>query len=180
MKNFYKLLSVFFATVIGLFLVSLIHIRLGSISTDEEDRIPHDLSEAISLLDSRFDENTKERILYYAEVPHDELSAYELLEEASFSHLGLGASIRSSWGLWSDSRLRRWFIWRGVRVPDLMSEIILDEFLMHLKGNEIKNLNAQRFVVLGVLSAFVVFLLQIFSIIVKFVLKRDQTNNLNV
>ena len=49
-------------------------------------------------------------------------------------HHGLGTFLRNNWGLWSDSRLAKYFRDLGVSHPDSMSGIILTSFWRHLKG----------------------------------------------
>ena len=53
-------------------------------------------------------------------------------------HMGLGCWIRNNWGLWGGSKLRKWFLARGIHHPDDMSGIILDSFWRHLKKKPLK------------------------------------------
>ncbi len=57
-------------------------------------------------------------------------------------HFGLGLWIRNNWGLWSESRLNKYFVELGVTHPDSMSGIILDSFWRHL-NNQPLNLDEQ-------------------------------------
>ncbi len=57
-------------------------------------------------------------------------------------HHGLGMYIRNRWGLWTGSRLSRWFNKRGIDNPDDMSGIILRSFWRHLNSQPIR-LNEQ-------------------------------------
>jgi hypothetical protein len=47
-------------------------------------------------------------------------------------HFGLGMWMRNNWGLWSGSRLAKWFAAKGVHHPDDMSGIILGAYWAHL------------------------------------------------
>jgi len=49
-------------------------------------------------------------------------------------HLGLGLWIRNNWGLWGDSRLRKYFSSQGIDHPDDMSGIIIDSFWRRLNS----------------------------------------------
>ena len=53
-------------------------------------------------------------------------------------HHSLGMWIRNNWGLWSGSRLAKYFNEIGVYHPDDMSSIILDSLHRHLNGKDIK------------------------------------------
>ncbi|MEI8349971.1 MAG: DUF6794 domain-containing protein [Candidatus Omnitrophota bacterium] len=57
-------------------------------------------------------------------------------------HHGLGMWIRNNWGLWSDSRLKKYFNNLGIRHPDDMSSIILNSFWRHLH-NQLLELDRQ-------------------------------------
>jgi len=52
-------------------------------------------------------------------------------------HMGLGTTLRNRWGLWTNSRLREYFLDLGVTHPDDMSSIILDGYYNYLNGDEI-------------------------------------------
>jgi hypothetical protein len=59
-------------------------------------------------------------------------SAFEMVRY----HLGLGMSIRNSWGLWGGSRLQKYFLDRAPQLhPNNMSGIILDYYYHWLQGN---------------------------------------------
>lgn len=154
MNGIVKIILFNLATVLVLLLASEIHIQIGSNLSENGDEIPSNLSEAVKFLDQEFDKDAKEKLVYYSKTPHQNLTAYEMLEESSYGHHGLGMSIRNSWGLWTDSRLKRWFLWRGVTVPDTISKSITDEFLVHLEGGKIRNYILRRILVLVVLSLF--------------------------
>jgi hypothetical protein len=53
-------------------------------------------------------------------------------------HRGLGMWMRNNWGLWSGSRLAKYFNALGIRHPDDMSGIILDSFWRHLNNKPIQ------------------------------------------
>lgn len=46
-------------------------------------------------------------------------------------HMGLGMWLRNNWGLWSGSRLAKWFNERRIWHPDDMSGIILYSYSRH-------------------------------------------------
>lgn len=163
-KYKFRWLRVFVGSFFALWIASAVHIRLGPDSIEPEEgepvsgyAVPQSLSHAILQLDANLDEETKEKVLFYANAEGRELSQYEILESAGYGHLGIGASIRNQWGLWSDSRLKRWFLWRAVIHPDDMSGVVLDEFIEHLRDEDSVpgNLLFQRFAVLAVLGLLV-------------------------
>lgn len=53
-------------------------------------------------------------------------------------HRGLGMWMRNNWGLWSDSRLKKYFNELEIYHPDDMSGIILDSFWRHLNNKPIR------------------------------------------
>ena len=53
-------------------------------------------------------------------------------------HNNLGRSLRNDWGLWGGSRLKSWFLIRGIEHADDMSGIILDSYWRHLNSEPIK------------------------------------------
>ena len=53
-------------------------------------------------------------------------------------HHSIGRWIRNNWGLWSESRLAKYFNSIGIHHPDDMSGIILDSFYRHLNGKDIR------------------------------------------
>ena len=55
---------------------------------------------------------------------------------ASYHH-GTGRHLRNEWGLWSESRLAKWFNQQGIHHADDMSGIILDSFWRHINSNPI-------------------------------------------
>ena len=52
-------------------------------------------------------------------------------------HMGLGTNLRNRWGLWSSSRLRKYFFDIGVTHPDNMSGIILESYNRILNGKTV-------------------------------------------
>lgn len=57
-------------------------------------------------------------------------------------HHSLGRYLRNNWSLWGESELKEWFKGIGIFHPDDMSGIILDSFVLSLKGESI-NLEGQ-------------------------------------
>jgi len=52
-------------------------------------------------------------------------------------HMSIGRHLRNSWGLWSNSRLKEYFLDIGVTHPDDMSTIILDSYYRYLNEKPI-------------------------------------------
>jgi len=52
-------------------------------------------------------------------------------------HHNLGRHLRNEWGLWRGSKLRDWFVEKGITHADDMSNIILTSFHRFLNGKEI-------------------------------------------
>lgn len=148
---------IFLGTILSLAIISKVHIATGPslIPLDEcpSERIsvPSDLLQAIDWLDQNTSKKTKEKILYYWN-KDVELDQYELMLSEDYGYVGFGAGIRNRWMLWNDTRLKRWFEWRGIRHPDLISKVIMDEFVNHLKGESVNNLLLNRIVVLVFVS----------------------------
>jgi hypothetical protein len=57
-------------------------------------------------------------------------------------HHTTGRWIRNNWGLWTDGKLKQWFISNGITEPDDMSSVILTSFYRFKKGIDI-NLEEQ-------------------------------------
>jgi len=162
-----RFVYLFVASAILLMIGSSVHIKLGksslsalneegtSVDVNEKKLIPKDLSEAIEELDSSLDEEEKIKMLHYSTSDFKELSYEEYMEATLYGHLGVGMSIRNVWGLWEDSRLKRWFLWRGVRHPDDVSGVILKEYISQLEGKPVRSLFLERALVLAVLSLLV-------------------------
>lgn len=53
------------------------------------------------------------------------------------SHFGLGMYIRNNWGLWSGSRLKCYFEYKGIKHPDHMSGMIIETYYMKLNNKRI-------------------------------------------
>ena len=62
--------------------------------------------------------------------------------EMAVHHQGLGRWLRNNWGLWTGSRLSKYFNDLGIDHPDDMSAIILDSFWRHLNDRPL-DLQAQ-------------------------------------
>lgn len=80
--------------------------------------IPKDIDEAIDSLDTILSEKDKRFIA-------DSLSMEEFCAAA---HLGVGMWMRNEWGLWSGSRLQKFFTNKKVYHPDEMSHEILKAY----------------------------------------------------
>jgi hypothetical protein len=89
---------------------------------DLTSHVPEDLDDAIRWLKTN--------------LPDDTLKFIRDGDESNMAslHFGLGLGIRNGWGLWSDSRLARWFQGIGISHPDDMSGIILDSLWRDLHG----------------------------------------------
>lgn len=97
-------------------------------------KIPTNLNEAIERLDLNLDKETKEKIVYYATTPYDQLNGYEQLEESGYGHHGIGMSIRNNWYLWENSKLNRWAFWTGQGgIPDTTSRWIIKVLVWIIK-----------------------------------------------
>src|SRR5262249_21356732 len=55
-------------------------------------------------------------------------------QETARYHLGLGMNLRNGWGLWSGSRLAKYFNGMGLFHPDDMSGVILDSYWRRKNG----------------------------------------------
>jgi len=181
----FRWLRVFARSLLVLWVVSVAHIRFGPKSVEPEGAesgsshdVPQSLPEAIAQLDSELDEQTKEKFVFHADAKGRELSQVEIFKSAGYGHLGIGASIRNQWGLWTDSRLKRWFLWRAVIHPDDMSGVILDEFTEHLRNERHMpgNLLIRRLAMLAVLATF----LTLFVSLVFAVWRMLQKNNSSI
>ena len=80
--------------------------------------IPKDIDEAIDSLDTILSEKDKRFIA-------DSLSMEEFCADA---HFGVGMWMRNEWGLWSGSRLQKFFTDKKVYHPDEMSHEILKAY----------------------------------------------------
>lgn len=173
-KSFWIIFYV--GTLLTLLVVSSIHINLGESRVygeaagdigKEDVVIPADITAAIARLDAELDSESKSKLLNYNKPGIDlkDLSFDEFLDASSYiteGHLGVGASIRNSWGLWEGSRLKRWFLWRGITHSDDMSGFVMKEYIAHLEGGRFSNYNGRRVFVLLMLSAFVAFFCYVF------------------
>lgn len=82
-----------------------------------EDPIPTNLDESIEFLKRK--------------IPAGELEEFKNLPErraVGATHHGIGMHLRNTWGLWSGSELKDWFLERGVWHADDMSGIIIKSF----------------------------------------------------
>lgn len=66
-------------------------------------------------------------------------------------HFGFGMWIRNNWGLWRDSKLKHYFLDKGVGHPDDMSSIILTSYHRHLNNKPtdwmVKLKNTKSFII---------------------------------
>lgn len=85
--------------------------------------IPRNIEDCFSQLDSILAFKNRRGII--AQPNRESMSKY---------HFGLGMWLRNNWGLWSGSRLERYFYARGVYHPDNMSGAILEYYYDYLHG----------------------------------------------
>ncbi len=85
--------------------------------------IPRNIEDCFSQLDSIL--SFKDRRAIKAAPNRESMSQY---------HFGLGMWLRNNWGLWTGSRLSRYFYARGVYHPDNMSGAILNYYYDYLNG----------------------------------------------
>jgi hypothetical protein len=88
--------------------------------------IPKNIEDAISQFDEFYSDSLKTEVKKLSE--DDFVGQY---------HMGTGLYIRNNWGLWSGSRLSRYFNRKGIKHPDDMSGIILTSFHRQLNGKNI-------------------------------------------
>ncbi len=84
---------------------------------------PTTLEETFKYLDQMFDDTSK---YGFMTLPEDVATGR--------LHMGLGMWIRNNWGLWGDSKLKNYFLDKGVAHPDDMSSIILTSYHRHLNN----------------------------------------------
>jgi len=75
------------------------------------------------------------------QLPESELEQFRTGEEDTVTtraHHGLGMWIRNNWGLWSGSRLAKYFNEMGIHHPDDMSSVILTSFHRQLNDQDIE------------------------------------------
>ncbi|MEZ4687504.1 MAG: DUF6794 domain-containing protein [Bacteroidia bacterium] len=88
---------------------------------------PHNLEQCFAQLDEMLADSTKDKIMAGSE---DDFVVN--------SHFGLGRWMRNNWGLWGNSKLRKFFKKMGLFHPDDMSSIILRSYYRYLKDEEIR------------------------------------------
>lgn len=86
--------------------------------------IPKDLGEAFVELDKSLKKANK-----------SEMKALRQKDEMLRYHMGLGMWMRNNWGLWGGSRLKKYFLERGITHPDDMSSVVLEFYFDWLNGN---------------------------------------------
>ena len=87
---------------------------------------PTTLEETYIYLDQMFDDTTK---YSFMTLPED-VATRRL-------HFGFGMWIRNNWGLWRNSKLKHYFLERGITHPDDMSSIILTFYHRYLNSEQI-------------------------------------------
>ena len=87
--------------------------------------IPKDLGDTFVVLDKELPEITR-----------TEMTALSKRGDMIQYHIGLGMWMRNNWGLWSGSRLQKYFTDRGFGDPEDMSSIILFSYWDWLHGNK--------------------------------------------
>lgn len=170
-------LIAYVGSFILIFLGSWIHIRLGpskellEVQRDDgtwdvewaktgPDVVPKNMVEAVKQIEVSLIREQLTEYRAFLAMTQDELDrlsqseAFELMER--YGHLGIGMWIRNSWGLWWNSRLARWLLWRGCLHPDDMSAAVLREFESHVRGDRIDSRNGARLAIVGVLSVVLV------------------------
>ncbi len=88
----------------------------------QREYVPKDLDECMAVLDTLLHPSIIDTIRHSAA---DDMIQY---------HFSIGMWLRNNWGLWRGLRLYQYFWSHGVRHPDEMSGIILDEYWYHLHG----------------------------------------------
>lgn len=88
--------------------------------------IPKNLDDAISEVNGFYPDSLKREVR-------------KLSEDAFIGlyHMETGLYMRNNWGLWSSSRLSRYFKRKGIKHPDDMSGIVLTSFYRKLNGKNI-------------------------------------------
>ena len=174
---------IFVASFFVIWIISEVHILMGPSKIQVVDEncnsttniVPENLSDCISMLNEMFDDQSREKILYYANDTKDHSNQLELIESDVFGHHGIGMAIRNDWGLWTDSSLKRWFSWRGIRHPEVISDYILDQYILHLREMPVENLTFYRFFILTFIAFFFTIILHLFRIITRKG-QKDQSN----
>lgn len=87
--------------------------------------IPKDLGDALVQLDKEL-----------SAIDRNEMAALSKREEMISYHFGLGTWMRNNWGLWSTSRLQKYFMDKGVTHPEDMSSVILYHYWDWLQGKK--------------------------------------------
>lgn len=152
--------SMIFLAVLGL---SFIHINVGKGKDQVSNEYPANMNEALGRLDDSISDDAKEKILHYERNSSHNLNSNEYWESIQYSKGGIAMSLRNNLGLWDDSKLKRWFMWRGISHPDSMSSVIFDEYLSHLKEQRTNSLYIHRFSVLFIFSGIITFILFIIA-----------------
>ena len=89
--------------------------------------VPVNLENAMILLDSILDDETKQLFLNYKT---------EIDEEHFCCYIIASMGLRNAWGFWHDSPVAHWFRQRGIWMADGMSAIISTAFYHHLKQDK--------------------------------------------
>jgi hypothetical protein len=89
--------------------------------------IPNNLKDCFIQLDKMLSEKSK-----------TEIKNLKTKKETIKYHLGLGMTLRNSWGLWGGSRLQKYFLDKKVNHPDDISALILEFYYdwLHNKNDD--------------------------------------------
>ena len=139
---------------------SILHIRTGPEPVTNVNRynlsytsdVPRNIKECMDFLDDLFDNEKRKKIIFYNEEDSAELTQIQLFERPLYSPHFLETSIRLDFRLWMDSRLKRWFFWRGKLNMDSISEVIFAQYISRIKGEEVDYLMTGRIIVLNVIA----------------------------
>ena len=161
--KFHRLIIAYMGLSFVVWIFSILHIRAGPEQVTNVDmnnipytsKVPRNIKECIVYLDEWLSDEDREKIIFYNEEHVDGLTQLQLLERPFYGHPVLGMTIRNNWGLWTDSRLKRWFFWRGNLNPDSISGVILAQYISHIKGEEVNYLLASRIIVLNVITTLI-------------------------
>lgn len=88
---------------------------------------PKTLEECYAHLDNMFDESSR----YTFKIFPEKIAVTRL-------HDGFGTWIRNNWGLWGNSKLKKYFVKLGVSDPENMSGIILTSYHRNLNKQDIR------------------------------------------
>lgn len=171
--------------------VSIVHIQSGSntlkdiaaadsgVSPELTRPIPKDNIEAVHRVVEDLGPREISRFRELSMMPEEEMDQVLWFELSGYGHHGLGTSIRNSFGFWEDSRLSRWYAWRGYRHPDSKSRPILEGFKAFvLEAKEPSNLLIERLILLIVLSLALMAAFRFFLFLKRILIKKVSNSTL--